>query len=63
MKLLIGLLLATLTVLCGLIGYEQRMKRIRPETVGDRDLTDWLLLGLLLIVGFGFGALVVYVFL
>ncbi len=63
MNLVIELLIIMLLLFSIFVWYRQRAESFGAEAVAKRDITNWLLIGLLLIAAFGFGALFVYIFL
>ena len=63
MNLVIELLIIMLLLFSIFVWYRQRAESFGVEAVTNRDITNWLLISLLLIAAFGFGALFVYIFL
>ncbi|MFN8486887.1 MAG: hypothetical protein U0350_04790 [Caldilineaceae bacterium] len=63
MNLVIELLIIMLLLLSLFVWRRQKAARFGAEALAKRDITSWLLISLLLIAAFGFGALLVYIFL
>lgn len=63
MNSLVNLFIVFILLLSLFIWYRQRVDSFDAEAVAKRDITSWLLISLLMIVAFGFGALLVYILL